>query len=69
MEADKRKAAYRQGVYIFILLAVLTIAEYFISIETDGSVTFLMIIALLKAGLIVNFFMHIYRLWRTEEDH
>jgi cytochrome c oxidase subunit 4 len=69
VEADKKRAAYRQGVYVFIFLAVLTIAEFFVSAATDGSVTFLMIIALLKAGIIANFFMHIYRLWRTEEDH
>lgn len=69
MEADKKRAAYRQGVMIFLLLAVLTIAEFFVSAATDGSVTFLMIIALLKAGVIAHFFMHIYRLWRTEEDH
>jgi cytochrome c oxidase subunit 4 len=66
---DKKAAAYRQGLMVFIGLAILTIGEFFVSQATDGSATFLFIIALVKAGLIANFFMHIYRLWRTEEDH
>ena len=66
---DKKAAAYRQGIMVFVGLAILTIAEFFVSAATDGSATFLLIIALLKAGIIANFFMHIYRLWRTEEDH
>lgn len=66
---DKKTAAYRQGVMVFVGLAVLTIAEFFVSAATDGSAVLLFIIALVKAGIIVNFFMHIYRLWRAEEDH
>lgn len=66
---SKRAAAYRQGIYVFLGLAVLTIAEFFVSAATDGSAVLLLIIALVKAGVIANFFMHIYRLWRAEEDH
>jgi hypothetical protein len=66
---DKKAAAYRQGVLVFIGLAVLTGLEFWVSLATDGSATFLFIIALLKAGIIAHFFMHIYRLWRTEEEH
>jgi cytochrome c oxidase subunit 4 len=66
---ERKSAAYRQGLYVFLGLAVLTVAEYFVSIWTDGSAVLLLIIAVFKAGVIANFFMHIYRLWRTEEDH
>ena len=66
---DKKKAAYRQGVLVFIGLAILTVGEFFVSAATDGSAVLLFIIALLKAGIIAQFFMHIYRLWRTEEGH
>lgn len=66
---EKKTAAYRQGILVFILLAVLTIVEFFVSAWTDGSVVLLMIIAVLKAGIIAQFFMHIYRLWRAEEEH
>jgi cytochrome c oxidase subunit IV len=45
------------------------VAEFLVSAATDGSAVLLLIIAVLKAGIIANFFMHIYRLWRAEEDH
>lgn len=66
---NRKAAAYRQGVIVFIVLAILTVIEFFVSSAFNGSAVLLLIIALLKAGIIVNFFMHIYRLWRTEEDH
>ena len=64
---DRKGAAYRMGLITLIILAVMTVAEYFVSIYT-GSLILLMIIALLKAAIIVNNFMHITRLWR-EESH
>ncbi len=68
MEVENRKAAaYRLGLITLIILAVLTVAEYFLSIYT-GSLILLMIVALIKAAIIVNNFMHITRLWR-EESH
>ena len=64
---DRKAAAYRMGLITLIILAVMTVAEYFVSIYT-GSLILLMIIAVLKAAIIVNNFMHITRLWR-EESH
>ena len=64
---DRKGAAYRMGLITLIILAVMTVAEYFVSIYT-GSLTLLMIIAVIKAAIIVNNFMHITRLWR-EESH
>lgn len=66
---DKKAAAYRQGVWVFIGLAILTVGEFIVSGATNGSAPLLFIIAIAKAGIIANFFMHIYRLWRAEEDH
>lgn len=63
-----KAAAYRQIIYVLLGLAALTIIEYIVSLATDGSAPLLFIIALIKTGLIVNYFMHIYRLWR-EESH
>ncbi len=65
--SDRKAAAYRLGLITLIILAVMTVAEYFVSIYT-GSLILLMIIAVLKAAIIVNNFMHITRLWR-EESH
>jgi len=62
-----KKAAYRQGIYVFLVLAVLTVAEFFVSQATNGAAVPLLLIALVKAALIVYYFMHVYRLWREEE--
>lgn len=61
-----KAADYRRILIIFVALAVLTVAEYFVSVLW-GSAVFLLLIALAKAALIVHFFMHVYRLWREEE--
>ncbi|WP_374689018.1 hypothetical protein [Promineifilum sp.] len=67
MNGDKKAAAYRLGLITLLILAVLTAAEYFVSIYL-GSLVLLFIIALVKAAIIVQNFMHIARLWR-EESH
>ncbi len=64
---DKKAAAYRLGLITLVILAVLTIGEYFVSIYL-GSLVLLFIIAVIKAAVIVQNFMHITRLWR-EESH
>ena len=64
---DRKAADFRQIYVIFLILAVLTAAEFIVS-TTFGSAVLLLLIALAKSALIVQFFMHIYRLWR-EEDH
>jgi hypothetical protein len=63
----KRKAAYRLGGVVLIGLAVLTIVEFYIG-TTWASAVILLIIGLFKAGLIVNYYMHLPRLW-SEEVH
>jgi caa(3)-type oxidase subunit IV len=64
---QKKKAEYRRNFYVFIALALLTLGEFFIAINLEDAAVPLILIALVKAGLIINFFMHIYRLWREEE--
>ena len=63
----KRSAAYRLGALVLLGLAVLTIVEYGFAV-TWASAVILLLIALFKAGLIVNYFMHVSRLW-SEEGH
>lgn len=66
--SEAKKEAQRTGVYVFLALLVLTIVESIVgSLETPITVL-LLIIALVKAAMIVYFFMHVYRLWR-EESH
>lgn len=66
MEKEE-KSEYRRNIYIIITLAVLTLVEFFLAINLENPAVPLFIIALIKAGLVAQFFMHIYRLWREEE--
>ncbi len=68
IENSSYKKEWRSGWVIFAVLLVLTVVEYFLGIQENTSTTALFIIALIKAVLIINFFMHVYRLWR-EESH
>lgn len=68
MNDEKKAAAYRVGVITLIILAVLTAVEFWVSTSFTGAIVALLIIALVKAALIVQNFMHISRLWR-EESH
>lgn len=65
--SSKRKAAFRTGIMILLALAVLTIVEFFLS--SLGSIALMFVIMILKAALIMYFFMHIATVWRTEEAH
>jgi cytochrome c oxidase subunit 3 len=61
-----KKAALNQGVIIFAFLAVLTALEFFVAVAI-GSVALLAVVALVKAGLVVYYYMHIYRLNRADD--
>jgi cytochrome c oxidase subunit 3 len=56
-----KAAAMNQGLLIFIYLAVLTGLEFFIAV-TMQSAPLLVVIALIKAGLVLYYYMHVYRL-------
>lgn len=64
---ENKAAAYRLGWITLVILAVLTIGEFIVSIYL-GSLVLLFIVAVIKAAVIVQNFMHITRLWR-EESH
>ncbi len=50
-----------QGILIFIYLAVLTGLEFFVAL-TFRSIPILVVVALVKAALVVYYYMHIYQL-------
>lgn len=68
VEVKQKRTVYRQGIYVFLVLAVLTAVEFAVFRVTSGAIVPIMVLALVKAGLIVQYFMHVYRLWR-EESH
>lgn len=67
MEKTKSGISYQLGISIFLLLAFLTAAEYFIA--TEFSSTFLLIVvAIAKAALVLYFYMHISKLMKRDMD-
>ena len=56
----------RRGLYVFIALAVLTAVEFGVSTALANALFPLLLIAFVKAGLIVYYFMHLMQLWRQE---
>jgi hypothetical protein len=64
-----RKAAYRRGVAVLVGLAVLTAAEFGIATLLEGAVALLFVFILAKAGLILQYYMHLNRVWSEEEAH
>jgi cytochrome c oxidase subunit IV len=64
-----RQAAYRQGLYVLIGLAVLTVLEFVVASILAGSTVFLFVLVLAKAGLILQYYMHLESVWSAEEAH
>ena len=75
---DDRRSARRQseenfkGLFVIGLLALLTILEFVVAIVLDDPLALVIGLtpfALAKAWFIIHYFMHVYKLWRGEEDH
>lgn len=62
-----RRAAYRQGILVFAGLAILTVLEFVVA-RALGSVVLLFLVGLIKAGLIIQYYMHLRSVW-GEEAH
>ena len=65
---DKKTRANRIGITVLILLVMLTIGEFLLGAFTEGLWTALLIIALIKAFFVVRDYMHISRLFASEEE-
>lgn len=63
-----KSAAFRTSMVVAAGLALLTIGEYFLALVYSGA-ALLLLLGLVKAYLVVNFYMHISRLWTAEEGH
>lgn len=61
------KRDWRTGWIVFIVLMVFTIIEFVVANQPNPSAVLIIITNLVKAALIVYFFMHVYRLWREEK--
>jgi cytochrome c oxidase subunit 3 len=64
--SQDKKSALGQGVVIFIYLAVLTVLEYFVAV-TFNATSLLIVVAVIKAALVMYYYMHIYKLNESAE--
>jgi len=63
---EQHSGSLFQGIVVFIFLAFLTLVEFAIAV-TSQSLLLLVFVALIKVGLVVYYYMHIYKL--VEEEH
>jgi cytochrome c oxidase subunit 3 len=70
MPHQSKSSALRLGFLVFIALAVLTAIEFSLALYMNIW-QLLVLVALLKAGLVIYYYMHIYRLFEPDldEDH
>lgn len=61
------KEKYQLGVYVFVLLAVLTIGEYMIGAAGAPWVAVYFGIAIVKAWFVLQNYMHLPKLFAPEE--
>ena len=64
----RRITAYRGGVMVLLWLALLTAVE-FVANRIGASTASLFIIAIIKAAIIAQYFMHLSSLWFDEGSH
>ncbi|HXF62157.1 MAG TPA: cytochrome C oxidase subunit IV family protein [Caldilineaceae bacterium] len=66
--SERRAAAYRLSATVALALAVLTVIEYYAALHFNSTVI-LFLLALLKAVAVLQYFMHVARLWSQEGGH
>ena len=68
MQNAKKAQEFRRGVVVLVILAVLTLVEFGIAITTN--LWFLLVvIALVKAAIVIQYFMHLPRVFSEEGGH
>lgn len=70
MDHSNKAGVLTQGIVVFVFLAILTALEFFVAIAT-GTIVLLVAIAIVKVGLVMYYYMHIYRLGEDsgEDQH
>jgi cytochrome c oxidase subunit 3 len=68
IQVQEKRPMLFQGIIIFVYLAILTGLEFLVAISFD-LVPLLVVVALVKAGLVMYYYMHVYKLnLETEHD-
>jgi len=62
----KKLNSLKRGIAVFLLLASLTVIEYFLGINQVPQIL-LWVIAIIKMALVLHYFMHFYRVLESDE--
>ena len=68
MEENGNKEIYQKGLFVFIILAVLTLGEFFLAVVGATWWSIFILVALLKAYFVIVNYMHLPRLFAAEEE-
>ena len=68
MNNGHKAGSYGQAIVVALILGALTLVELWIALNLNSPVI-LLLIASVKAVLVIRFFMHINRLWAPEGEH
>lgn len=69
MDGDNNKPDYSMNLLVFYVLVVMTIGEYLMGVIASGNIiAFMMSIAILKAYFIVAHYMHIGKVFASDEE-
>jgi hypothetical protein len=69
IDHDALKKATRKGVIAAVLLAVLTIIEYFVAINVEEPLLPLLPFVIVKGWIILDAFMHVRAVFHSGDDH
>ncbi len=67
MRESGKAEQLRLGLWVLIALLALTLLELWIAFRVPRPLLYLVVINLVDAGLIIEYFMHLSHLWRAEE--
>ena len=69
IDNEALKKATKKGVIAALLLAVLTIVEYFVAISVEQPLLPLLPFVIVKGWIILDAFMHVRAVFHTGDDH
>ena len=58
----------RTGIVVFVVLMALVLLEYLIAIVMDRNFVVMIIMNVVDAAIIMYYFMHVTRLWRSGRE-
>ncbi|MGE0056632.1 MAG: cytochrome C oxidase subunit IV family protein [Dehalococcoidia bacterium] len=63
------KSLLRAGFVVVVLLAILTVTEFYVAKHVESNLAPIFAIAIVKTALILWYFMHVARSWASKGAH